>query len=55
MYHLYPKTFDYNNDKTNKAVLFLILKNNIHLINALSNVLTFYLIKPTNVSGTYTQ
>ena len=45
------KTFDYKNGQKSKAVLFLILKNDFHLINTLSNLLTFYFIKPMNVSG----
>ena len=46
--NIYSKTFYYKNDPNSKAILFLSLEINIHLINTLSNLLTFCFIKLIN-------
>ena len=42
------KTFYLIRDPNGKIILFLFLKNNIHLIVTLCKLLTFYFIKPIN-------
>ena len=49
--YVYSKSFYYKNDQKGKTILFSVLKINIHLMNTISNPLTFYFIKSINFNA----